>query len=201
MMDAEQTTLDCGKTIDEISDYLESGRSPYDPEIETCPECLNALDALSRAGRLSRELIAADAAELPEPSESWFHGVMTAVRAELRAGRSIPLSHPDPRVTMTVTEGAVQALIRASGDAVEGVFVGHSKIVGDVEVPGAPISIDITASVAWGESLPGAAGAVRSAVSEALARHTELKVVAIDVTIEDLHRPYPPAPLTSEDLS
>lgn len=191
-MDADGMALDCGKTIDEINEYLESGRSPYDPEIETCPECLNALDALERAGRLSRDLIAADAAEMPEPSENWFNGVMTAVRAELRAGRSIPLSHPDPRVSMSVTEGAVQSLIRASGDSVDGVFIGHSRIVGDVEVPEAPIAVDITASVAWGESLPAAAGAVRQAVSDALARHTELNVTAVDVTVEDLHRPFPP---------
>ncbi|RKE64183.1 MULTISPECIES: Asp23/Gls24 family envelope stress response protein [Microbacterium] len=190
-MDADGMALDCGKTIDEISEYLDSGRSPYDPEIETCPDCLNALDALERAGRLSRDLIAADAAQLPEPSESWFDGVMTAVRAELRAGRSIPLSHPDPRVSMSVTEGAVQALIRASGDAIDGVFIGHSRIVGDVEVPEAPIAVDITASVAWGESLPAAAGAVRQAVSEALAQHTELNITAVDVTVEDLHRPFP----------
>lgn len=191
-MDADGMALDCGKTIDEINEYLESGRSPYDPEIETCPDCLNALDALERAGRLSRDLIAADAAEMPEPSENWFNGVMTAVRAELRAGRSIPLSHPDPRVSMSVTEGAVQSLIRASGDSVDGVFIGHSRIVGDVEVPEAPIAVDITASVAWGESLPAAAGAVRQAVSDALARHTELNVTAVDVTVEDLHRPFPP---------
>lgn len=190
MMDAG-TNLGCGKTIEEISDYVESGRSPYDPEIETCPDCLNALDALERAGRLSRDLVAADAAEMPEPSENWFRGVMTAVRAELRAGRSIPLSHPDPRVSMTVTEGAVQALIRASGDAIDGVFVGHSRIVGDVEVPGAPIAIDITASVAWGTSLPAAAAAVRRAVTDALAQHTELNITAVDVTVEDLHRPLP----------
>ncbi|MDF2578512.1 MAG: hypothetical protein K0S49_91 [Microbacterium sp.] len=190
-MDADGMALDCGKTIDEISEYLDSGRSPYDPEIETCPDCLNALDALERAGRLSRDLIAADAAQLPEPSETWFDGVMTAVRAELRAGRSIPLSHPDPRVSMSVTEGAVQALIRASGDAIDGVFIGHSRIVGDVEVPEAPIAVDITASVAWGESLPAAAGAVRQAVSEALAQHTELNITAVDVTVEDLHRPFP----------
>ncbi|MDQ1218421.1 hypothetical protein QE411_003276 [Microbacterium arborescens] len=191
-MDADGMTLECGKTIDEISDYLDSGRSPYDPEIETCPDCLNALDALERAGRLSRDLIAADAAEMPAPSENWFHGVMNSVRAELRAGRSIPLSHPDPRVSVTVTEGAVQALIRASGDAIDGVFIGHSRIVGDVEVPDAPIAVDITASVAWGESLPTAAGAVRRAVSDALAQHTELNITAVDVTVEDLHRPFPP---------
>lgn len=191
MMDAG-VNLGCGKTVEEISDYVESGRSPYDPEIETCPDCLNALDALERAGRLSRDLIAADAAQMPEPSENWFHGVMNAVRAELRAGRSIPLSHPDPRVTMTVTEGAVQALIRTSGDAIDGVFIGHSTIVGDVEAPGAPIAVDITASVAWGTSLPAAAEAVRRAVTEALAQHTELNVTAVDVTVEDLHRPFPP---------
>ncbi len=200
-MTGDGTALDCGKTIDEISDYLESGRSPYDPEIETCPDCLNALEALSRAGRLSRELIAADAASMPHPSDNWFRGVMDAVRAELRAGRSIPLSHPDPRVSISVTEGAVQSLIRASGDAVDGVYIGHSSIVGDVEQPGAPISIDVTASVAWGEPLPSAATTVRRAVADALARHTELNVIAIDVTVEDLHRPFSPGPSPSEDIA
>lgn len=191
-MDTERLTLDCGKTIEEISDYLESGRLPYDPEIETCPDCLNALDALSRAGRMSRELIEADAADLPEPSESWYHGVMETVRAELRSGRAIPLSHPDPRVTLTVTEGAVQSLIRASGDAIGGVYVGHTRIVGDVEVPGAPIAIEVTISVAWGVPLPEAAASVRTAVADALARHTELDIVTVDVTVDDLHRPFPP---------
>ncbi|MEH3090003.1 MAG: Asp23/Gls24 family envelope stress response protein [Microbacterium arborescens] len=192
MSDPDALTLDCGKTIDEISDYLEAGRAPYDPAIETCPDCLNALDALERAGRISRELIAADAAQLPAPTDSWFHGVMDAVRSELRAGRSIPLSHPDPRVIATVTEGAVQALIRASGDAVGGVFIGHTRIIGDVEVAGAPVAVEVTASVAWGESLPAVAAAVRGAVADALEQHTELAVTAIDVTVEDVHRPLPP---------
>ena len=86
-MSADPVVLDCGKTIDEISDYLESGRAPYDAEIETCPECLNALDALSRAGRLSRELIAADAADLPEPAELAREamGELEGALAELRA--------------------------------------------------------------------------------------------------------------------
>lgn len=192
MTDPSAHRLDCGKTVDEISDYLEAGRTPFDPDIETCPECLNTLDALSRAGRLSRELLDADARALPEPSAGWFEGVMTAVRAEMRAGRSIPISHPDPRVDASITEGAVHALIRATGDRVRGVYVGRSEIIGDVEQPGAPISIGLTASVAWGVDIRAAADGVRTAVAAALATHTELDVRAIDVEIHDVHRPTPP---------
>ena len=57
--------LDCGKTIDELSDYLAMDRIPFDPTIETCPECLNALHALDQIAQLSRDLLDNDAAHLP----------------------------------------------------------------------------------------------------------------------------------------
>ena len=38
--------LDCGPTIDELSDYLDRDRTPHDPHIESCPDCLNPLAAL-----------------------------------------------------------------------------------------------------------------------------------------------------------
>ena len=76
---ASSDVLDCGRTIQELSEYLEAGRSPRDPEIEQCPECLNALESLSRVGDLSRDLFAADAASLPEPSAGWFGGILDQV--------------------------------------------------------------------------------------------------------------------------
>lgn len=180
-------TLDCGRTVAELSEYVESGREPYDPHIETCPDCLNAIEALQRVGQLSRELVAEDAANLPAPSQSWFEGIFSAIHSELRSGRSIPITHPDPRVSITVAEGAVRALLRSAGDSLDGVFIGRTEIVGDAEVPGAPVEVRLTATIGWGRSIPDLTEALRRHVFDVLGRHTELNVTAVDVIVEDIH--------------
>lgn len=179
--------LDCGKTIEELSNYVESGRIPRDPHIESCPDCPNAVEALEHLGKLSRELLKVDAATAPVPPAGWLDRIVNAVRSEMRTGRSLPISHPDPRVAITVTEGAVRALLRAVGDAMDGVIIGRTEIIGDAETPNAPVRIRITASVAWGEQIAPVTASLRQRVCEALAGHTELNVEAVDVTVEDIH--------------
>lgn len=185
--DDASSTLDCGRTIDELSSYVEAGRTPRDPHIESCPDCLNAVEALERVGQLSRDLVADDAERMPRPPESWFEGILSVIHSELRAGRSFPIHHPDPRVTITVTEGAVRSLVRSSADALDGIYLGRTEIVGDAETPGAPVRIDLTASVAWGRSIPDLTSALRDLVYRVLAEHTELNVTAVNVAVEELH--------------
>lgn len=187
MIDDDRDVLDCGRSVAELSDYLERGRVPRDPEIESCPECLNAIEALERVGQLSRDLVADDAAHLPRPPESWFEGILSAIHSELRAGRSFPIHHPDPRVTITVTEGAVRSLVRSTADVLDGIYIGRTRIVGDAETPGAPVEIELTASVAWGRSIPDLTDALRTLVYRVLAEHTELNVTAVNVSVEELH--------------
>lgn len=187
MTDEGASGLDCGRTVEELSAYLDSGRIPFDPHIESCPECLNAIEALERVGQLSRDLIADDAEHLPRPPESWFEGILSAIHSELRAGRSFPIQHPDPRVTITVTEGAVRSLVRSTADELDGIYIGRTEIVGDAEIPGAPVQIDLTASVAWGRSIPDLTEALRALVYRVLAHHTELNVTAVNVSVEELH--------------
>ncbi|MGR0221165.1 Asp23/Gls24 family envelope stress response protein [Agromyces sp. ZXT2-6] len=192
MNDAARVTPECGKTIDELSDYLTAGRTPYDPAIETCPECLNELRALARVARLSRDLIAQDAAELPAPPESWMQAILSDIHREMRAGRDLPIHHPDPRVRISVTEGAVRALLRDVADDIDGLIVGRCELLGAAERPGAPIRVHLTASAMWGRSVPELSATLRDRVAAALSRHTELVVAAVDVTIADLHG-YAPA--------
>lgn len=187
MTDDAVTTLDCGRTIDELSAYVESGRTPRDPHIESCPECLNAIEALERVGQLSRDLIADEASRMPHPPESWFEGILSAIHSELRAGRSFPIHHPDPRVSITVTEGAVRSLVRSTADSLDGIYVGRTRIVGDAETPGAPVVIELTASVAWGRPIPALTEELRRLVYDVLAQHTELNVTAVNVSVEEIH--------------
>ncbi|MBG6215455.1 hypothetical protein RCH23_003391 [Cryobacterium sp. CAN_C3] len=188
MNENEPRTLDCGKTVEELSAYLAAGRTPSDPRIETCPECLNALQGLARVSQLFQDLIAQDVADLPAPPYNWFQDIMTNIHHEVRAGRSLPLPHPDTRVDLSVTEGAVLALIRTVGDTVPGLLIGTSHLEGNVEEPGAPVDVSVTASVLWNQPIPDAAHTLRTLISDALATHTALNVTAINITIEDLHR-------------
>ncbi|MDJ0379052.1 Asp23/Gls24 family envelope stress response protein [Cryobacterium sp. PH31-L1] len=185
--DSEPRTLDCGKTVEELSDYLAAGRTPFDPRIETCPECLNALQGLTRVSQLFHSLIQQDVADLPAPRENWFQDIMTNIHREVRAGRSLPLPHPDNRVNLSLTEGAVLALIRTVGDTVPGMLIGTSHLEGNVEELGAPIDVSVAASILWNQPIPDAAHTLRALISNALTKHTALNITSINITIEDLH--------------
>ena len=95
-----------------LSDYLDAGRSPYDPELEEHPGNRAQLAALERLRALTAEVLAADVEAEPAPEPSWIAGIMDRVRLESRSGREIPLASPDPRSTLRITEGAVRALAR-----------------------------------------------------------------------------------------
>jgi len=71
------------------------------------------------------------------------------------------------------------------------VFIGRTRIIGDVEELGAPVTIDVTASIAWDLDARAVADDVRRRIADVVARHTDLEVAAIDVTIEDVHAPQP----------
>ncbi|MDU0328474.1 Asp23/Gls24 family envelope stress response protein [Microbacterium sp. KSW2-21] len=181
----------CGHTLDSLSVYLAHDRIPYNPLIEECPECQNALRALTRVSYLSRKLIEDDARRLPDPPASWLDNIFAHISTEARAGRNLPLHHPDPAVTLSITEGAVRALIRDVGDGIPGLIIGSSRLRGDAELPRAGICVELTVSVAAHTPMPPLLAQLRQDVSSALAEHTELTVDAIDITVQNVHVPAP----------
>jgi uncharacterized alkaline shock family protein YloU len=181
----ESADLD-GHTIDELSDYLEAGREPRRPSIEESPGCQLALDALERLHGLGRRLLEEDAAAAQPVDESWVEGILRGIAIDARAGRRIPYASDDPDVELAITEGAVRGLIRGAEEAVPGLLVGRCRLDGDVTVPGAPVRVEIDASVVHGVPIPHTADRLRVEIGERLRRHTELEVVAIDVAIRDI---------------
>lgn len=181
----EPTDLD-GHTLEELTDYLESGRQPLDPSIEQSPGCQLALDALERLGGLGGQLIDADAAESPEVDASWVERILDGIALDARAGRRIPFASETPDIDLGITEGAVRGLIRSAENAVPGLLVGRCRLDGDVTVPGTPIRIQIDASALYGESIVKLADHLRAEVDTRLRAHTELNIVTIDIVIRDI---------------
>jgi len=166
-------------TLDDLSDYLDSGRLPVNAEIEADAECQAVLASLERVGSLSRELVARDADENPTLDESWFGSLFATIALEVKAGKDIPLSSSDPHTSLSITEGAIRELVRAAGDSVDGVLVGSVRLSESV--------VDISISVLLGIPVTGAAEAVRQAVYSDLFKHTELAIDSVNVTVDDVH--------------
>lgn len=176
-----------GYTLDELSDYLDRGRTPAIPDIDDNAECQAALASLERLGSLSRSLVVQDARDNPTIDESWLGSLLDTIGREVKAGRDIPLSVSDPAVTLSITEGAVRELVRAAGDSVDGVLVGSCQVDGDIDHPTAGVTIRLTISVVLSAPVHELARAVRERVHTELLTHTELRIDAIDVTVSDVH--------------
>ena len=186
--------VETGFTLDDLSDYLDRGRVPAIRAIDESPECQAMLAWIERMGSLTRDLVAQDQREQPALEEGWLGGLLEAISREVRAGRDIPLTAPDPRATLTVTEGAIRELIRSAGDSVDGVLVGSCTLEGDVDAVGGPVTVALTISVVPQTPVVELAEQVRQKVYTQLLAHTELSIGSIDVTVSDIHivtRPVP----------
>ncbi|RPF20891.1 Asp23/Gls24 family envelope stress response protein [Myceligenerans xiligouense] len=177
-----------GHTLEELNDYLEAGRTPADPSIDGSPACRLALDSLERLRGLTSELIAADTTAEPEPDDSWVRKVLGGITTDAHAGRRIPLSTDEPHADLGITEGAVRGLVRAAENAFPGLFVGRCRLDGDIMVPGAPIVVRVEVSVLYGRPIPRLVQRLRAEIAGRLTTHTDLNVVAIDVTVQDVRQ-------------
>lgn len=173
--------------IAQLSDYLDRGQTPPEDYLNEAPEHRIAYDALTRFRALAQNILAEDIAAEPVRDDDWVTGILANINREARSGRSIPVSHPSPKADLSLTEGAVRGLIRSAGDAVAGTFVGACRLDGDVDQPGSPVTVNVEASVFWGEQMPQTAQRLRDAITRSLLQHTELNVVAVNVTITDVH--------------
>lgn len=175
-----------GHTLDELTDYLEAGRTPPDPSIDESVGCQLALDALERLQSLTPALMAADAADSGTVEDGWVDRILSGIALDARSGRRIQLITDDDRDDLGITEGAVRGLIRAAEDSFPGVLVGRCRLEGDVDVPGAPIAVEIEASVPYGQPIYALANRLRNDIAQRLDLHTNLNIERVDLTVEDV---------------
>ncbi len=172
-----------GYSLEDLSAYLDRGRTPRIPAIERNAECQALLASMERMGRLSREIVEEQAAE--PLAESWYDEIMREVMREFRAGRDIPLARTADGTQLVVTEGALYELIRTVGDDIAGVLVGRVRI--DQPEPTAPLDVRVTVSVLFGYPMQGTVDLMRDGIRAAIERHGDLRVGRVDVTVGDVH--------------
>lgn len=183
-------TQDCGRSIEDLSDYLELGDSQYAEHIEHCPQCRARLKGLRSLASAASFLQHDDVQDAANDSASWLDGMLSNLRLETRAGRSIPLAG-GPLDSLTQTEGSVLALIRAVGDSLGGMLIGRCQLMGDVTLPDAPIEVNVNVSARYGLPMPELAETLRRTVKGRLLAETELNVVAVNVSFTDVLPPVP----------
>lgn len=182
-------THDCGRRIEDLSEYLDTGASPDTEHIDHCPQCQARLVGLRSLSAAARELLDEDLTTTTADDSRWLDGILANLRLETRAGRSIPLTGDEGDV-LTETEGAVIALVRSVGDALGGVLIGRCRLEGEVEVAGAPVEVKINVSARYGYPLPTLAEELRAAVFAGLLVQTELNVTAVHVAFTDMRPPF-----------
>ena len=173
-----------GYTLEDLSEYLDRGRTPAIPAIDDNAECQAVLHSLARVRALSGELIAAEAEQAGELDETWVGSILEAISREFRAGADVAYPDTPAGTSLFITEGAIRELVRAAGDAVPGVLIGTTRLRLDDR---GDATVDVTAMVPAGRSLLTVANEIRAAIAAALARHSPYRVVEIDVTIEDVY--------------
>lgn len=178
-------------SLEELSDYLDSGRTPARPDIEGDPVAMAALGRIESLRTASWDLLDAEATATPGADEDWITTVLASVRTTARAGRDIPVPDDDPSSTLVVTEGALRGLVRTLGDHVPGVVVRRTRFTGDVLVPSGAVDVEVVVVLTAEASVHGRAEAFRRLVVDALAEHAPFTVRSVvvrvvDVVVEDV---------------
>jgi hypothetical protein len=183
-----EQTVD-GYSVERLSDYLDSGRTPRDPGIEGSAACRLYLISLAQVHDLSRASLAHEATREPDRDGRWISSLLESIRREVVGGREIPIGHPDAGLDLRMTEAAARGLVRRTGDADGGVVLGATAFTGDVTTPGAPVTVEVTAAVRYGDDMRVVADALRARIVETLTRHTHLTITAVDIVIDDVFLP------------
>ena len=185
------TDTGCGRTIEDLSDYLDTGISADLEHISDCPQCQAGLAALRRLQHVTQDLLAADLAEAASDDGPWLDTILANLDLEIKAGRRVPLAPDHPGDLLYQTEGALTGLVRAVGDTVEGIMIGRCRFTGDITVPGEEVGLGVDVSARYGYRLPDLAETLRRELDTTLATHSDLNISSVNITITEL-RPYSP---------
>lgn len=182
-----QTEYD-GHSIEELSEYLDRGRSPANKRIESSAKCRAALQQLEQLQDLGNRWFNDRVAAEAQHSESWIAGMLRAIAKYPRQGRHIPLPGSHAAAGLTISESALAGIVRTAEHMVPGVIIGRCRFRGEVAEAGAPILIEIDASVPFGVPITVVATRLREAIATTVHEQTGLNICGIDIRVRDLRQ-------------
>ena len=202
---SSSTQLGCGRDIDDVWATIDR---PPDAHERTCPFCGPARASLKELERATAELRAADDEDPGlQAGPQVVDRILQVARSEARRSRRLPLSKPTAgQVTadLTVSEQALAAVVRRTGDAHGGLQVRRCSIelVDDATaapVPATPdevvatepeasdVRVSLRVSIGADVSIPLLSSELRRAVMTVVSEEVGLNVVGVDITVEDVH--------------
>lgn len=182
MSATDETIGASGHTLEDLSAYLDRGRTPRVAAIEEDAECQALLASMAHASDVARALAAEDTRDAGDIADSWYDELILRVRDEVRSGKDLALGELDDSTRTTVTEGALREVVRRAGDLVDDVLVGSVSLDADAD----GIVVRVAIGVVHGARMQERAGLVRSAVHDALSSHAPSPITSIDVVVDEL---------------
>lgn len=193
----DTTRLGCGRDMDDVWAHVDQEPDAHE---RTCPDCQAARARLAGLALATREMAAADADDpVLHTSPRVIAEIVSIARAEVRRGSILPLvrvSEPDGTGRLGISEQTIAGVVRRTCDEIPGVQARrcHVRVTdpdgpalheGSAEEPVA-VTVELSASLAVGQSIPALAGVIRSRIAEALSAQVGIDVSAVHLAVEDL---------------
>lgn len=178
--------LPCGHGLEQVWERLDAVDDGHADDHElTCPHCAAARESLLMLRGATRELV-----EEPDPPPPDLFGrIMSAVRTEVRRGRTVDLPTPHPG-SIEVSEQAVAVVLRYAADTVDGVRARgcHVRSAGPGPDGVTVVEVEMTISVrADGRSLGEVVPLVRERVRAAASARIGLILQRLDISVVDIY--------------
>ncbi|GGL46864.1 hypothetical protein [Nocardia jinanensis] len=178
--------LPCGRELEQVWERLDAVEAgDADAHEATCPYCRVARESLLALRAATQELIAE-----PEPTPPDLTGrIMSAVRSEIRRGRTLDLPTPHAG-TLEISEQAVAAVLRYAADSVPGVRARRCRIQEAEAGSGQQRLVDVEMSIAiraGGPPVDELLPLVRARIDAALPDSIGVGLRRLDVHVTDLY--------------
>lgn len=177
--------LPCGRDPEQVWERLDAVESGHaDAHELDCPHCRAARESLRALREATRQLT--DEPEEPPPDPSGR--IMSAVRAEMRRGRTLALPTSRPG-RVQISEQAVATVVRYAADSVSGVRARRCRVAAADVGPGGehPVDIELTVAIRFGADTAELLTAVRERVRIALPERIGTAVHRLDVHLGDVY--------------
>jgi hypothetical protein len=169
--------LPCGRSVEDVWEEMETGRATA--HSLDCPHCTTVRTSLGELAEATRALIDDPA----EPPAGFLDKIMTAVRADLKLGQTVPL--PSLTAQVDISTYALAAVLRYVVDGVDGIRAHQCRIQVS---PTSPESVRVWMSVAlrFGSGQAAALEEARRRVAAALPDRIGLALENLDFEVVDV---------------